>query len=38
MLPGLYDVTQAAMTATTSSSAFDTVTRRAVGAFGSIIL
>ena len=37
MLPGLYEVTQAATTATTSSSAFDTATRRAVGAVGAII-
>jgi hypothetical protein len=38
MFPGLYDVTQAAMIATTSSSPLDTATRRAVGAFGAIIL
>ena len=38
MFPGLSDVTQAAISATTSRSAFDTMTRRPVDAVGSIIL
>jgi len=38
MFPGLYEVTHAAITATTSKRILETVTRRAVGAVGSIIL